>query len=217
MVDAGQPASASWFSPDRIVVLPAPRVIDGQLRQPVEALAYDPADRVAPLIPAGGFLPLRRLAEALFLNGVTSPPRTAAKATRMSPLRALSVASFESSGTVAAPSFLDGGQHQMSWHRLYVEAVLPPGCGVQIDLAASDDPNFAPSEDDWHPHSLRRRPHRRGRLARAELARAGARCLAARPSEIPHHPGLLGADAAARTSAGLFTASSSARAAACAG
>ena len=90
----------------------------------------------------------------------------------------LIVASFESSGTVAAPSFLDGGQHQMSWHRLYVEAVLPQGCGVQIDLAASDDPNFAPSNDDWHPHFF-------GdiRTAEAELARpnwqatiAGSRC-----------------------------------------
>jgi len=191
LVDAGQPASATWLSPERIAVLPAPRTIDGRLRQPVEALAYDPADRVAPLIPAGGFLPLRHLAEALFLNGVTSPPAYRREGDTHVTLRALSVASFESHGTVAARSVLDGGQHQMPWHRLYAEAVLPPGCGLQIDLAASDDPTFAPSEDDWHAHLF-------GDIRTAESAlaqpnwRAPARGVwVPDPSEIPHHPGLL--------------------------
>jgi len=204
MVDAGQTASASWLSPDRIVVLPAPRTIDGQLRQPVEALAYDPADRVAPLIPAGGFLPLRRLAEALFLNGVTTPPTYRREGDAHVPLRALSVASFELSGTVAAPGFIDGGQHQMSWHRLYVEAVLPHGCGVQIDLAASDDPNFAPADDDWHPHFIGSVGPGDGDVARPNWQAPARGVWVPDPSEIPHHPGLLG-EAPRANESGLFT------------
>ena len=204
MVDAGQPASASWLSPDRIVVLPAPRAIDGQLRQPVEALAYDPADRVAPLIPAGGFLPLRHLAEALFLNGVTTPPTYRREGDTHVPLRALSVASFESSGTVAAPGFIDGGQHQMSWHRLYVEAVLPHGCGLQIDLAASDDPNFVPSPDDWHPHLFGAVSSGDADIARPNWQAPARGTWVPDPSEIPHHPGLLG-EAPRPNESGLFT------------
>jgi phage tail-like protein len=204
LLDAGQPPTVGWFSEQRIVVLPAPRTVDGQPRQPTEAIAYDPDDQLPELIPAGGFIPVRKVAESLFLNGVTLPPQYRADGGRLSALRPLSVASFEPDGAVTAGRALDGGRQQTSWHRLYIEGVLPPGCGIRIDLAASDDPDFVPSHADWHPHVF-------GEIRNVDApaaeglwrAPAHGAWLPDR-SEIPHHPGLLGQQPQADR-AGLFT------------
>ena len=160
--------------------------------------------KLAELIPAGGFIPVRRLAEPLFLNGVTLPPHYRAEGDRLAALRPLSVASFEREGSATASRSLDGGQHQTAWHRLYVEAVLPPGCGLRVDLAASDDPDVVPSEDDWHPHAFGeiRDPDSPAPEGNWRALARGA--WLPDHSEIPHHPGLLGRQSQANR-AGLFT------------
>jgi phage tail-like protein len=214
LLDAGQPATVAWFSSDRLVVLPSPRSVDGLSRQASEAIAYDPADEGTELHPAGGFIPLKRLVEPLFLNGVTLPPHYRTEAGPPLPLRPLSVASFERGGSTEARRRFDGEHAQTVWHRIYLEAVLPQGCGVSIDLAASDDPGFVPAERDWHPHlfgDIGDQP------ASGTAAAARGAWLPDR-SEIPHHPGFLtppspseSDDATARQGlatqrSGLFTA-----------
>jgi phage tail-like protein len=199
LLDAGQPATLAWFSTTRLVVLPAPRIVSGLTREAREAIAYDPDDDGNELIPSGGFIPVRRLSEALFLNGVTTPPYYRSGNGRPIPLRPLSVASYEPLGSVVARRVLDSGRPRTSWHRLYLEAVLPAGCGVIVDLAALNDPAFAPDDEDWHPHLFGAAPS-----PETDHWRAPARgtWLPDR-SEVPHHHGLLN-QAPAPNEAGLF-------------
>jgi phage tail-like protein len=203
LVDAGQPATLAWFSHDRVCVLPAPRTVGGQTRQPIEAIAYDPDDAGDELFPAGGYLPLREPAEAIFLNGVTLPPFYRSGLDGAAPLRPLSVATFEREGTVISGSLLDSERPRAVWHRMYLEGVFPPGCGAVIDLAASDDPAFSPAETDWHPHGFGE-PDRTASVAHASFTLPAKGAWLPDRSEIPHHPGLLGETPKANQ-AGLFT------------
>jgi phage tail-like protein len=200
--DAGQPVSLAWLD-DRVVVLPSPRLVGGRLRQPSEALVFSPDDSESALDAAGGFMPVRRAAEALFLNGPVQPPHYRGDSDRPVALRPLSVASFKRAGDTAARRLVDGGQRGAVWHRLYLEAVVPAACGIRIDLAASDDPNFTQADGDWHPHLF-------GQAAEAEAPAESSWLAPARGtwlpdgSELPHHPGLLGESRPGE--AGLFTA-----------
>lgn len=85
---------------------------------------------------------------------------------------------------------IDSGTPATVWHRLYMEAHIPPACGVLVWLAATNDPEPPAAErlDAWHPHAF-------GRDVRAlsPAARAPQVPLAAwerAPSELPAHPGL---------------------------
>jgi phage tail-like protein len=211
LANAEHPASIAWLSEKRIAVLPAPREIP-EVVQPREALAYDPDDATResknePLTvePSGAFYPLKGLREALFVPGTSLPPHYPIGGHRTAALRALSVASFKSQGRAVA-RVLDAGVEGVVWHRLYLEAIFPPGCGASVELAASDDPDFSPVEADWHPHLFGATPALESDTALDVkwLSPARGVWLPDR-SELPHHAGLLG-DAPERARAGLFTA-----------
>lgn len=105
------------------------------------------------VLPVGDRYPLRRHDGAAWwvpsdggpVYGTASGGRT---------LRALSLPLRASVGRAVARSPLDSGRIDTCWHRLYVEAVVPPGCGARIELAASDQ--FVPPDDaaSWHPHDV---------------------------------------------------------------
>lgn len=208
LVEAGQPVSLAWLSPERIVVLPAPREDGGEVLPPREALAFDPGDPTPELLPAGGFLPLRDPATAVFARGPGLAPHYLQTDGNLVPLVPLSVANFERDGTAESRVF-DSGTDGTTWHRLYLEAILPPGCGATIELAAEDDLEFLQDRPVWHRHDFGDVPA----TATADPALAAVPDLAKRPargvwlpdsSEIPHHEGLLGRPRADQR-AGLFT------------
>jgi phage tail-like protein len=209
LVGAGKPASLAWYSAQQIVVLPAARRLpnghEGTARQ---AIAFDPDDTTAKLHPAGLFLPARRLQdEALFLQGVTLPPRYPIPINRHAALLPLPKASFARRGVVRGRR-IDGEQDRMIWHRLFLEAIFPPGCGAIVYLAATDNPDEDESKLEWHPHLFGEvttpSPATPGNVPDNFLAPARGAWLG-NPSEIPHHPGVLGAPPEPGR-AGLFTA-----------
>jgi phage tail-like protein len=206
LADAGQPATLAWYSSERIAVLPAPRIVNGQFTLPREAIVYQPDDDTPELQPGGGFIPVRGLTEPLFLNGTLLPPHYARADHRHAALRPLSVVSFERAGTAMA-RIIDAGKDQAIWHRLYLEAVFPPGCGAIVELAASDEPDAIPAADDWHPHLFGEvptpAPHRSDLPENWFAPVRGVWLRDA--SEIPHHPGVLCCPPKPDR-AGLFTA-----------
>ena len=214
LVNAGKPATLAWYSAKRIVVLPAARTLpNGHSSTAREAMAFDPDDDTPKLQPAGVFLPVHDLQiEALFLQGVTLPPRYPIAVNRHAALLPLSVASFARSGTARARR-IDGEKEQTIWHRLCLEAIFPPGCGAIVSLAATDDPDEDENKLEWHPHLFGEvtppptpAPAALGQEVLAEHWLAPARGAWLRsPSEIPHHPGVLGC-APEPGRAGLFTA-----------
>ncbi len=107
------------------------------------------------------------------------------------PLVPLAWRGFAATG-VALGRPVDTGTPDLVWHRLYLEAVIPPGCAVLVELAADDD---AEALDDpatpprWSPHGFGDASALAALDLPADTPRA-AWCPQA--SELPHHGSLLG-------------------------
>lgn len=212
--NAGKPASLAWYSRTHLVVLPAKRLLEnGQPSMTREALAFDPDDESDTLHPAGIFLPVRDLhVEALFMQGVTLPPRYPIAIYRHAALLPLSTASYAGEDTTRLARVIDCEKEQAVWHRLCLEAIFPPGCGAIVELFATDDPDKKiVAENEWHPHlfgevttpPLQVTPA--GNNLSANLLAPPRGAWSSSASEIPHHPGLLGCPLE-RGRAGLFVA-----------
>jgi phage tail-like protein len=190
-----RPFSLAWLSSDRFAVL-APGV--------AEAVVY--VWREGDLTATGEVYPLRDHDGGPFLHGPAgrleypSLRPTVAFPARVTPrplvALALPALAADAAGTLEAP--FDSGQAGTAWHRLYVEALLPPGTGFTLFAAATDSdlPAAAPQADDWQPHHFgaataanRHEPH-------------AARVSAA--SEIPGHAGF-GEAPVGRDRSALFT------------
>lgn len=161
------------------------------------------------LVPAGETFILAGSNTGPMAHGFDLPPRYANPTATppLQPLIPLSLNSMAANGATnpAAPAILDSGMAQNAWHRLFVEAVVPPRSGAIVWLAASDAlADFGAQTLDWYPHVL----------GDADVSAIGA-VLADAPrvvwqpmaTEVPFGPSLLGdAAAAGDHTRGLFMA-----------
>lgn len=207
LIGERHPYSIAWVETDRIAVLSP----DFNTEAPV----YLISETARKARPVGDLYPLRDYDNGPFLNGVTLPPHygtrreTASAAdpskkevvTRSSPLYHLSLPSFAREGKASNKAPIDSGSGQTAWHRLYIEADIPEGCGVRVLLAATDD-EAPPAEGDagaWHEHRF-------GEVfAHGGPSGAPRGAWVPSASEIPHHPGLLPCERV-KNRRGLFTA-----------
>jgi phage tail-like protein len=138
------------------------------------------------LQPLGGFYPLPGHDGGPFAHALSGParyglaPGADGVPARPRPLVRLSAPQRARAGSARNPGPLDGGSAGFVWHRLYLEADLPPGCGVRVLLGASERPDVAPAT--FHPHLFGDLP-----------AEPGVPCAvwSGVPSELPFHPGVL--------------------------
>jgi phage tail-like protein len=195
--NSGQPVSLEWLSENQITVIPGPGT-----QKVKEALVYDleflPEEKRFKPVQAGGYYPLLNITQHVFVNGVTLPPQYPANGGRAARLLPMSVASYHESGEAKA-RVLDAGADSAVWHRLYMEAKLPQGCGLVVSLAATDVPQETQDNLEWHDHYF----------GDADMSKVATGSPAhgvwlEESSEIPHHPGLLGCNPL-KDRSGLFT------------
>ena len=200
LIGATRPYSLAWLDQHRIAVL-----ISGA----TEALVYElpsHSDSENEIRPQGDFYPLRDHNGGPFLNGVTVPPHYPTE-TAASPLHRVSLPSFSKAGVAFSATRsagnsvqqlpLDGGSTQMVWHRVFLEAAVPSGCGIRLFLAASNSREANVEDVDWHEHRVG---------ATYESLRDGVprAVWMNSSSEIPFHKGLVPCSAVPNRT-GLFS------------
>lgn len=176
------PYSMQWIKQERIALLLA-----GINR---EAPVYRVDHQRGANWPEGDLYPLKKdFAHGPLLHGLDQPPHYPTPGGSRGLYR-LSFPFYSRTGQgTNNPAYapLDGGEANRIWHRLYLEAVIPEGCGIKVWLAATDK---VPAIDDilpehWYEHrfgELLRQP------TRADIPVAVWESTA---SEIPHDKGLL--------------------------
>jgi phage tail-like protein len=198
---ARYPHSAAWLCETQLAVILA--------NSPGEALVYDLAEALAQpgaareLEPSGDFYPLRDHNGGPFLKGPLFPPhyplpQPGSPLDGSAPLHALSLPNYAERGEVRGRRLIDSESDQTVWHRLYLEAVIPDGCGITVWLAATASAGGAVPPDAWHEHRFGRRFAHAG-----DEVPLGA--WLSEPSEVPGQPGMLGCAPEPRA-VGLFSA-----------
>jgi phage tail-like protein len=190
---AGRPYSVAWVGLDRLAVL--------VVGLPSEALVYSiPAEPIPDAIdsiaePVGDLYPLTDYTGGPFLHTLGDPPQYPT-VDGSSGLHPISLPSFATEGQAVNATLIDSGSSQTVWHRLYLEAEIPPDCSVVIALGAGDEAQPPISEDEWHPHCFGAVTGRQGRIPQGAWVSSA--------SEVPFYPGLLDCPLA-KDRAGLFT------------
>lgn len=67
---------------------------------------------------------------------------------RWLPLTAMPRPGYREKGQLTLPVF-DGKSLRCAWHRLFLDAYIPPGTKVIVESFAVDQPDQVPGEDDW--------------------------------------------------------------------
>lgn len=101
-----------------------------------------------------------------------------------------SATNYRIDGAQLFAQLMDSGTPATVWHRITMEASIPPACGAVLWLATTNDPvpPAADQLDDWHPHAFGRDVRAIDPAARAPHVPHAAWERA--PSELPAHPGL---------------------------
>jgi phage tail-like protein len=191
---ARHPYSVTWLSASRVAVL-----LGGAPEQPVgESPIYAIPDDQTTAHPEGDYYPVPHHDGGPFVHGLALPPRYPT-VDGTAPLLRLSLPAYRPTGEASGAEPFDSGQADTVWHRLYVEAAVPPQCGVRILLAATDE-RTEPAADsrEWHEHRIGQPsvPDGRGEVPQAAWVRAR--------SELPFHEGMLPCEAVPGRN-GLFT------------
>ncbi len=198
--------SISWLASTRVALrVPGRR----------DAPAFDLGAVDAGSIPAlGDIYPLSAAAlEAPFANGNAQPPHYPSSANGAEPLYPLSLnnlarageaRNFATTPTGLVAWTLDSRDNTTVWHRLVVEAIIPPHSGLTVLLAATTT-LVPPADDDltaWHAHGFGAdAPSLDDALQAPQVPMAAWEYAA---SELPGHPGLLGGTSEPGVS-GLFS------------
>jgi phage tail-like protein len=196
------PYSFAWLSADRIAVL-----VTGL----AEAVTYPVEFGDSLAMPVGDFYPLSSHDGGPFLHGTGLPPHygMAHAGAPPHPLLPISLPSLARTGVAQSmadpkkgtsnPPLVDSGSARTEWHRLYLEAIIPPHCGIRVWLAATSVPEPPPESDDraWHEHRF-------GAAAAGASRDIPSGVWVPSASEIPFHQGMLCCDRN-RDHAGLFT------------
>jgi phage tail-like protein len=95
---------------------------------------------------------LRDHADGPFLHVPGATPRYQTRGGDVVPLSPLSLPSFATQGEATNATPIDSGDARTTWHRAYVEACIPPGCGLRLWLAATNDLAPPDSDAEWHEH-----------------------------------------------------------------
>jgi phage tail-like protein len=125
-----------------------------------EALIYNLSDAGETLVPAGETYILSANNVGPFVHGFNLPPNYAnvpGATPLMLPLLPLSLNSLAPFGATnpAGPAIIDSGIAQCVWHRMFLEAIMPPKCGALVWLTASDNrADLVNPATPWYPHIL---------------------------------------------------------------
>jgi phage tail-like protein len=213
------PYSLAWVGSDRVAVLIV-RSDTGTQEAAVYPISW-PADGSEVVDPVGDLYPLREHALGTpFLHSIDQPPSyLTAKPVGggeliegVRQLHKISWPSYAARGSATNARPVDSGNPQTVWHRVYLEGVIPPGCGVRVWLAATAEAEAPPAGPLWHEHRFGSSGEPDESLSEAERAAAAALdpdvprgVWLPQASEVPFHPGLLSCERRPHQ-AGLFTA-----------
>ncbi len=121
-----------------------------------EALIFDLSEAATSLVPAGDTYVLTGNNKGPFAHSQTLPPYYA-DGTQLRPLLPLSLNSLAAFGSTDPqnPKIVDSGASQAIWHRVFLEAIMPPRCSVVVWLAAADQPaGITAPTTAWYPHAF---------------------------------------------------------------
>jgi len=195
------PYSIDWIKADRFAVL---------LANTNEALVYQDNTSLDQLPAVGDFYPLRDHDATPFIHHLNEIPHYTAvrmedgvASILVKKLSQISLPTYSRLGSAENRKVIDSGDSHTEWHRLYIEAIIPKQCFIEVSLSASDDTVIPEDESNWYPHYFgKSQRNENAEIRNHELAPEGV--WQSYPSELPHHEGLLDCERVNGQS-GLFT------------